>query len=420
MRMTIFKRLAAVTLLFGLAACDSMVEVVNPNVVEAESIDPLADAPTFARSALQNFYSAWGAGAGGNEPLILSGAWFTNEVRVGDTFPTRNEYGRRIVSDANGTLNGASWTPIARAVMTTHQVLDLLRGTAGEDSNINVARAAFGAGYSLIYMAEMFCQSVINVGAPMEMNQAMDSAVARFQRAIAVGTANGTAEGVRLANASRVGLARAYLNKGDMAQAAAAAGQVPAGFEFLVEYIDDPANRARLGNGLFGFSFGGGRESIVVGPEWRAHADAGDERISYFDAGKDAQDGVLRLYSQGKYENYGAEIRLASKLEADYIAAEAGTVADQLALIALRRAAAGVDPYVGPVDPPSVLRELLLQKHLDLWLEGQRMGDFRRNPTAVSYILEPGDNYYKPAVGEVSNQMCWPVPVAEKDNNPNF
>lgn len=420
MRMIILKRLAAVTLLFGLAACDSLVEVENPNTVEAETIDPLADATTFARSALQNFYSAWGAGSGGNEPLILSGAWFTNEARVGDTFPTRNEYGRRIVSDANTTLNGASWTPIARAVMTTHQVLDLLRGTTGEDSNINVARGAFGAGYSLIYMAEMFCQSVINVQAPMEMNQAMDSAIARFQRAIAVGTANGTAEGVRIANASRVGMARAYLNKGDMAQAAATAATVPDDFEFMVEYLDDPANRARLGNGLFGFGFGGGRESLVVGPEWRAHADAGDERITYFDAGKDAQDGVLRLFNQAKYGSYSAPIRLASKLEADYIAAEAGTVADQLALIALRRVDAGLDPYAGPVDAASVLRELLLQKHLDFWLEGQRMGDFRRNPTAVSYILEPGDNYYKPQVGEVSNQMCWPVPNAEKNNNPNF
>jgi hypothetical protein len=252
------------------------------------------------------------------------------------------------------------------------------------------------------------------------MAQAMDSAIAKFNRAIAVGTANNTTEGVALANAARVGLARAHLNKGENAQAISAASAVPAGFSFIAPFADDPANRGRLGNGLYGFNFGGGREAIVVGPEWRAHADAGDTRVSYIDAGKDAQDGVLRLYAQRKYQSYGAGIRLASKLEADYIAAEAGTATDQLALIAARRLAAGRAPYAGAVDAASVLRELLLQKHLDLWLEGQRMGDFRRNPTAVSYILPPGDTYYKPQVGTVSDQMCWPVPVAETSNNPNF
>src|SRR5690606_28753589 len=149
---------------------------------------------------------------------------------------------------------------------------------------------------------------------------------------IAVGDANGSEEGEDLANAARVGLARAHLNKGENAQAIAAANAVPAGFEFFAPFADDPANRGRLGNGMYGFNFGGGRESIVVGPEWQAHADAGDERIVYFDAGKDAQDGVQRLFAQGKFEGYGDPIRLASKVEADYIAAEAGSTADQLAL----------------------------------------------------------------------------------------
>lgn len=420
MRTSRFHTLVATVALLGAVGCDSLVDVESPDTVEASTIDPLLDAPTFARSALQNFYSAFGAGSGGSEPLVLSGAWFTNELRVGDTFPTRNEFGRRIVSDANSTMNGSLWTPLSRAVATSHDVLDLLRGTEGEETNMSVVRAAFGAGWSLLYMGEMFCQSVIRVGPAMTSEQAMDSAIVKFQRVIAVGTANGSDDAEEYVNAARVGLARAHLNKGENPQAIAAANAVPADFEFFAPFADDPANRARLGNGLFGFNSGGGREAIVVGPEWRAHADAGDERIEYFDAEKDAQDGVQRLFAQDKYEGYGDAIRLASKLEANYIAAEAGSTADQLALIATRRAAAGVGAYTGPTDASSVLTELLLQKHLDLWLEGQRMGDFRRNPDNVSYILEPGNNYYKPEVGEVSDQVCWPVPVAEKDNNPNF
>jgi hypothetical protein len=415
MRISNLHKLVAAVGLLGATACD--VEVINPNIVEASTIDPAADATTFARSAMQNFFTAYGAGSGGTEPMVVSAGWFTNEIRVGDTFPTRNEFGRRIVSTTNGN---SPWTAISRAMATSHDVIDLLSGIEGEASNLNVARANFTAGYSLVYMGELYCQSVVRVGAAMTPTQTMDSAIARFQRAIEVGTTNGTAEGVSLANASRVGLARAHLNKGETAQAIAAANAVPDGFEYHAPYLDDASNRARVGNGVYGFSWGGGREAIVVGPEWRAHADAGDERISYVDAGKDAQDGVQRLFSQQKYPAYGSAIRLASKIEADYIAAEAGSTADQLAVIAARRLAADVGPYTGAVDAASVLRELLLQKHLDLWLEGQRMGDWRRNPDAVSYIIPPGDNYYKPSVGTVSDQTCLPIPIGETSNNPNL
>jgi hypothetical protein len=35
-------------------------------------------------------------------------------------------------------------------------------------------------------------------------------------------------------------------------------------------------------------------------------------------------------------------------------------------------------------------------------------------------VLPPGDTYYKTAVGLVSDQTCWPLPLSEKQNNPNF
>ena len=56
----------------------------------------------------------------------------------------------------------------------------------------------------------------------------------------------------------------------------------------------------------------------------------------------------------------------------------------------------------------------------DFWLEGHRMGDWRRHPTLVPNILQPGDNYYKPEVGQGSNQTCMPLPFAERNANPNM
>ena len=411
MRIHGFSKVALLGVLLGTAACDDLTNVINPNTVEASSIDPLADQTTFARSALQNFYSAL-------PESILVQAWFTNEARVGDTFPTRNEFGRRIVDDNNSNLSGDAWNPLSQAIATSFNVIDLLRGVPGEDANINVVRANFAAGYALIFMGESFCQGVIRVGAPMSPTQVFDSAIARLDRAIAVGTSNGTPEAISFANAARVGKARALLNQGKKAEAAAAAAQVPAGFVFNVPYSDDASNRGRLGNGLYAFSAGGSRESLVVGPEWRAIADGGDSRISYQDAGRFAQDGELRFYTQRKYTSYASPIRLASKLEADYIAAEAGTMAQQIAMINARRPAS--EGVFASTNAAAVLAELMRQKNIDLWLEGQRMGDWRRNPDAVPFIIPPGDNYYKPSLGEVGNQTCWPVTTGEKNNNPNF
>jgi hypothetical protein len=68
----------------------------------------------------------------------------------------------------------------------------------------------------------------------------------------------------------------------------------------------------------------------------------------------------------------------------------------------------------------ALMAELMAQRSRDFWLEGHRMGDWRRNPNSVPNILQPGDNYYKPEVGTVSNQTCMPLPFAERNANPNI
>lgn len=408
--------LLALPLVMLTAACSELVDVETPNVVEASSIDPLADQTTFARSAVQNLYTMYG------HAIIIYQAWFTNEARVGDTFPTRNEFGRRIISDANTTLNGDVWVHLSRAVASAENTIDLLRDVPDADRNINMVRANFAAGFSQVFMAETFCQGVISRGGvpgpPLTPAQVLDSAVVRFERAITVGTANGSAEAMTMVNASRVGLARAHLQAGRKPQAAAAAAQVPANFRFDAIYADDPSNRFRLGNPVYYYSAGGSRESLVVGPEWREIA-ATDNRITFADAGKDAQDGVHRLFTQRKFPAWNSPIRLASRLEADYIIAEAGSTADQITLINARRTAAGQPAFTG-TGAAEVLAELMRQRSIDFWLEGKRMGDFLRNGDAVPFIIQPGNNYYKPELGEVSDQTCFPIPMQEKNNNPHF
>jgi hypothetical protein len=406
--------LALTAVITAQSACDSATEVDNPNVVEAGGVNPQSDAGTFALSAVQNLYDALGT-------WIRLTAWFTNEARVGDTFPTLNEFGRRIVIDSNGNLATDVWNPLARGITFGEVVQGILEDAPDQTTNINIARANFASGAFMVMMGETFCDGVINVSAPITPAGMMDSAIIRLERVVAIGNAlpASNTEAKNLANAAHVFIARAALFKGDRARTISEAGLVTAGFTLNAPYIDDPSNRGRLGNDVYSFSAGGTREGLVVGPEWRAFADAGDTRIRYVDAGRPAQDNTLRMFSQTKFPGWAAPIRLASKLEADYLAAEAQGVVAMSALIAARRSANNLPVFTGTTDA-EIRREFFLQKHLDFWLEGKRIGDWRRNPNDISFILPPGDNYYKPELGPVGDQTCLPVTQGEKDNNPNW
>ena len=246
----------------------------------------------------------------------------------------------------------------------------------------------------------------------------LDSAVANFTSANTIGKAINTSESNALANTALVGRARAHLQAGRKAQAAADAAAVPDGFVFNLPYVDDLANRNRMSNRLWQFTLD--RGSMTVAEPWRT----GDPRVSFKSPSEhtltpqDPSSGPF--YIQNKYPSFTSPIRVASKLEADYIAAEAGTTASQLALIAARRAANGRPAYTGGTDAESVLTELMTQKGFDFWLEGKRLGDFRRNPDNVLYVPVPGAAYFKAGFPAIGNKTCYPLPLQEKDNNPNF
>src|SRR5262245_44736406 len=211
----------------------------------------------------------------------------------------------------------------------------------------------------------------------------LDSATYWFSKGIDVGTANNTADGLALARVSRVGRAFAKLQRGDKPGAVADANAVPAGFTYSLTYQDDLANRTRLSNALWRGTVD--RSVISVPPYYQTT----DPRVTWLPPGKhpyNAWDAAAGPYFiQTKYPGYASPIRLASKLEAEYIAAEAaGDVTQQLGLINRQRAAAQQPAYAGATDAASVLVELFYQKGFDFWLEGKRLADFRRQPSAAA------------------------------------
>lgn len=413
MRFTRFSRatarLAGTAALLASTACSDFLTVKNPSVIDAGSVNPVDDAVTLALSGQQSYSSALGW-------LIMYGSWFTGEALVSETFPTRNEYGLRAVLNTNTSHSGDVWFPLSQAAAGNHLILGLELPTP--ESNINYVRAHTWLGYAFTLMAEQFCQGVVYGGPLLSTNDMLDSAIANFGAAITKGTANGSTAAVQLANVARVGRARANLQRGNKSAAATDAASVPAGFTFSFTHLDDPTNRTRLSNRMWQFTFD--RGSISVAPAFRIT----DNRIAYKIPGQhtlvaqDPNSGAFVI--QQKYPSYASPVRVASKLEADYIAAEAGTTADQITLINARRAAGGQAAYAGATDAASVLTELMTQKSLDFYLEGQRFGDWRRNPTSVTNVPVAGATYFKPGFPAIGSQTCYPLPLTETDNNPNI
>jgi hypothetical protein len=417
MRFTRFSRatarLAGTAALLVSTACSDFLTVKNPSVIDAGSVNPVDDAVTLALSGQQSYSSALGW-------LIMYGSWFTGEALVSETFPTRNEYGLRAVLNTNTSHSGDVWFPLSQAAAGNHLILGLELPTP--ESNISYVRAHTWLGYAFTLMAEQFCQGVVYGGPLLSTNDMLDSAIANFGAAITKGTANGSTAAVQLANVARVGRARANLQRGNKSAAATDAASVPAGFAFSFTHLDDPTNRTRLSNRMWQFTFD--RGSISVAPAFRIT----DNRIAYKMPGTGANQHTLVAQDpnsgpfviQQKYPGYASSVRVASKLEADYIAAEAGTTADQITLINARRAAGGQAAYAGATDAASVLTELMTQKSLDFYLEGQRFGDWRRNPTSVTNVPVAGATYFKPGFPAIGNQTCYPLPLSETDNNPNI
>jgi len=346
-------------------------------------------------------------------------AYFTGEVDVSDTFPTRNEFGYRQVENQNGDLTTSLWAPASLAASGGKIVLDLALPTP--TTNIVGAQAALFRAQAMLGMGTDFCQSDLSGGPPLTQKQMLDSSIYWFGKAITIGQANGTALGVSYANAALVGRARAELQEGNLAAATTDASAVPAAFVFNLQYVQDlSANEVRLVNRMWEFTFDRGSTDVAA-----AYRLNGDPRLKWIPApaGYSPQDVVPGGYFiQQKYPAYASPIRMASGLEAQYIVAEAsGNPVTQLAFINTQRLANGQGAYTGATDAASVLTELFNQRAREFWLEARHIGDLERAPTAATYGVAPsGSTYIKPGYPTVGSQTCWILPFTETSTNLNF
>jgi hypothetical protein len=396
----------------GAVACN--MDVSNPSVIDAATFNPNADGTTLSLSAQTNFFIAF-------QSVGLYGGLISEELWSGAARLQQNRIATRNFVSTDD-INADFFAPLSLAIASNENAVKALQGGPSAASDINLARASMNLGFALELMGETACFGVIQGGPQLSDAQLIDSAITRFTNAVTVATAAGSA-GTAIVNTSNVGLARAYLQKGDYTHASQTAALVPAGFQANVLTSPNVSTQGLLGNLFYGITAGA---QIVAPALYRT----GDPRTPADSTRPGATLNGVPYIVQAKYKTYGDPIRLASSLEAQYISAEAAihgsnNTSAALTLINARRAAGGQTAYAGGTDTLSVMGELLNQRARDFWLEGKKLGDLRRNPSVpiTAVLTDPNlsATYLKsknpPTFG---SNFCTPIPPQETSANPNF
>lgn len=416
---------AAVALLTGLApaGCDSLLDVTNPRIITEDQLTNPALEQLLVNGVVGEFQYAYGYYA-------LYSSAMTDESFIDHTEVNIRELTLRNIRIAN-TVNASIFSNLHRARQSAEDAAVRLKemlGDAAFAKSLNAATVQAYGGYAYLLLGEGFCESTVNLSAPMTSDQMLQRAVAMFDQAIATATAAGaSAAATDIINMARVGAARASLKLGDGTKAVTYAQQVPPSYEKWVWYS---ANSVRENN-IFNVPAGISGEWMSMGPAFQALADPRAPKTSRTNLRGLNSNPVFppqRPYMFSGWNGTSAvqenliatdtDVRFATGLEARYVIAEVnGPVASTLAFVNERRAAGG-KPAVD-LSGDALMAELRTQRALDFYLTGQRLGDLRRYKAKLGIDLFPTGKF--PVTSDqYSDATCFVIPQTERNANPNI
>jgi hypothetical protein len=474
--------LAAATVMFTALGC-GLLDTTDPDIVIPPNLDGPEALPTVLAAAIGDFslaYSGSGAdGSGGVEGVVMYSGLLGDEWINSETFPTRIEVDRRNVQITNGTLE--TWF---RTLSRARRSADVAAEKYRQFSPDTTAETGFPevlalAGYTYLFFAENYCSGVpfstpnpdgtFTFGSQLTTLQTLDSALSKFNQALAAATAVGSATRMNLA---RVGRGRVLLDRGDFANAAAAVAAVPTSFNYLIFHDE---NTPRQNNGVFransvferysisnregsyapGACGGTARTACVGGGPGLPYLSDNDPRISFvrtfsvnpqnsadtsFDVGFDRR---TPQFDERRYLDRKASVPLATGLEARLIEAEdslnVGAVTGYLAVDNALRAAppsyvlrgspaapipasAFTSTLSDPGTPAARVDQHFKERAYWLWATGQRLSDMRRlmrQYGRTEIAVFPTGAYFKQNLQYDGHDVNFPVPFDE-ENNPNF
>jgi len=450
-------RLAAAGALVVLAACnaDKVLQVDDPDVARPEALQGAAALPAQRAGAIGNFGVAYNGGAADVEQVHLSGM-LSDELINTETFPTRIEIDQRAMTLPNTSLVG-TFFDIMRARSFADIAIDNYRAnakTAADSAGFPEVLSLSGLSYVLL--AENYCGAVpiskvnpdgtFTFGAAESTTSLLDSAVSKFNQALAVPQANVLTAAFR--QLAQVGKGRALLDQGKYAEAAAAVSAVATTFQY--NYTHSEAT-GRQNNGTWSLTvsvarFGEADVEAGVGLPYQSDGNVKkttglvDPRVADSVANRAGQgnkgfDGTTIQWVQAKYPLRSSTSTIADGVEARLIEAEAalqaGNAAGALtilnalrsnnALLALRGyGATSLPPLTLQATQAAQVDQLFKERAYWMFLTSHRLGDLRRlirqYGRPVNSVF-PNGPYFKG--GTYGTGVSVPVPFQEQ-NNPEY
>ncbi len=448
--------LGAASLCIVLAGCDidTLLDVDSPDIVPGDVAAHPDNLQSLRNGVLFEFARAFTGPAGSNDypGIIGTSGVMTDEQWYASTFTQMREIDSRGIPVENGGI-----VTVFRHVQRARNWAEV---TAREFANSPSANSADHAlvtnlaGYAHFFLADNFCSGTplshtsisgaLEFGPGLTTTEMLERALGRFVEARAIAQAAGSAQQLNLA---RVGEARALLNLGRRGEAATVAAQVPAGFSHRIEYSEVASGQS---NGIWAQINSNRRSSLASqeGPNGirffdRAGTNAAtltvDPRVPVISRDLGLGNTGVAVFRTGKFATRGANVPLASYVEAQLIVAENlladGSSAAYLPVLnALRADVAshlptlGITPPAGAslpalTDPGSrEARILQLYQERAFWLHltGQRLGDLRRLMRLYGFqqnqVFPTGTTVFNTPY---QTDVNFPVPFVE-GNNPLF
>src|SRR5438132_7475819 len=454
-------RLASLIGIATALACntDRILQVSDPDVARPEALQGVTALPTLRAGTIGNFGVAYNGGNADVEQVHLSGL-LSDEFINTETFPTRIEIDQRAMSLSNTSLIG-TFFDLTRARASSEQAIDAYKKSATKAADSTGFREVLAlSGFTYILFAENYCGAVpvskqeadgsFTFGAPESTNTLLDSAILKFNQALALpGAPDGPSLTATFKNLAAIGKARALLDSGNFAAAAAAVAGVPTTFQY--NYLHSETS-GRQNNGTWSLTqsvgrFGEADAEAGIGLPFASDGDlkrtggALDPRVADSLAARGSSrspkgfDGATNQMVQAKYPLRASPITVADGVEARLIEAEAALNAgdpvgalttlnalrSNASLLALRGYPANsLAPLTLQPTTAAQVDQLFHERAYWMYLTSHRLGDLRRlirqYGRPVNTVF-PNGLYFKG--GTYGTDVNVPVPQQEQ-NNPNY
>jgi starch-binding outer membrane protein, SusD/RagB family len=393
-------------------ALDRLLQVEAPSQVEARDLEHPRNARLLVDGLVAEFECAFAH-------YIVVGGLIGSELTDAQQTAAQWDYDRRTITPASGWYATSTcsdrlgaYTPLSTARWAADNALSKLEEwNDGEVTNRTalIATAAAYAGYSHVLMGEGFCSAAFDAGPEQSRQQIFQRAEQRFTRAIEAAQAANRAD---LRNMAYLGRARARLNLGKGAEAAADARMVPQGFVRNASYS---AAAARAENTVFVLN-NRSRFVSVFDAFRNAQVDGvADARVPLVNTGARGANQQTIIWNQMKYPSAASPIPIARWAEAQLIIAEVEGGQVAVDIINGLRAARNL-PRFESANPAAIRNQVIQERRRELFLESHHLGDLIRYELPL--IPAPGTPFVNG--GLYGDMRCMPLPDVERLNNPNI